>query len=128
MMFAPIFPLINASPAVKAIIGSNPVRFYQFGMAAEKVVYPYAVWRRVYGSPENYLGDRPGIDTLTLQIDCYATGSSAGSNTVRNLAVAIRDAIEGDCHITNWLGESIDPETKSHTFTFQADFWVPRVN
>lgn len=69
MMFAPIFPLINASPAVKAIIGSNPVRFYQFGMAAEKVVYPYAVWRRVYGSPENYLGDRPGIDTLTLQID-----------------------------------------------------------
>ena len=126
-MYPPVFPLINASSAVKAIIGANPVRFYQFGLAKQPPVYPYAVWRRVFGAPENYLGDRPGIDSFSIQIDCYATGNADGANTVRTLAAAIRDAIEAQCHITSWLGESIDPETKSHTFSFQADFWVNRV-
>lgn len=125
-MFAPIFPAISASTAVKAIIGSNPIRFYQFGMAPDNVQYPYAVWRRVFGAPENYLGDVPGIDSFSIQIDCYATGNAAGANTVRNLAVAIRDAIEPVSHITSWLGESIDPETKAHTFSFQSDWWVNR--
>lgn len=127
-MFPPIFPTIAASSAVKAIIGGPPnaTRFYQFGMAQDNVQYPYAVWRRVFGAPENYLGDVPGIDQFTIQVDCYAKGDSAGANTVRNLAAAIRDAIEPVSYITNWLGESIDPETKSHTFTFQCDWYVNR--
>ena len=125
-MFPPIFPAVSASTAVKALIGSNPVRFYQFGMAPQNVQYPYAVWRRVFGSPENYLGDTPGIDQFSIQVDIYASGNSAGANQVRNIAAAMRDAIEPVAYITNWLGESIDPETKSHTFTFQSDWFVNR--
>jgi hypothetical protein len=125
-MYPPIFPLVAASSAVKALIGSNPVRFYQFGMAPQNVAKPYVVWQRVFGAPENYLGDRPGIDQLTVQIDAYATEAASGAEAVRNIAVAVRDAIEGGCHITSWLGESIDPDTKNHRFSFQADFWVPR--
>jgi len=125
-LYPPIFPAIAASSAVKALIGANPVRFYQFGMAPQNVVKPYAVWQRVFGAPENYLGDVPDIDSLTLQIDVYATDAPSGAETVRNVAIAIRDAIEPVCYITSWLGESIDPDTKNHRFSFQSDWLVPR--
>jgi hypothetical protein len=87
---------------------------------------PYAVWQRVFGAPENYLSNVPNIDSFTLQIDVYAAGTTAGAQTVRDVAAAIRDAIEPECHITNWLGESIDPDTRNHRFTFQCDWFVQR--
>jgi len=125
-MYPPVFPAVAASTAVKALLGSNPVRFYQFGLAPQNVQKPYAVWTRVFGAPENYLNSVPDIDVLSIQIDVYASPESSGANTARNVAVAIRDAIEPTCHITSWLGESIDPDTKNHRFSFQADYWVPR--
>lgn len=121
-MYPPIFPAINASSAVKALIGNNPVRFYQFGLAPQNVAKPYVVWQRVFGAPENYLGDRPDIDSFTVQVDVYA--SSADS--ARTVAAAVRDAIEGACYITSWLGESIDPDTKNNRFSMQTDWLVPR--
>lgn len=125
-LYPPIFPLINASTAVKAIIGSNPVRFWQFGQNQDQPgQYPYAVWQRSSGSPENNLSAVPDIDTFTIQVDCYAVGNN-GATVVRNLAGAIRDAIEGSCHITSWLGESRDPETQAYRFTFLCDWWVDR--
>lgn len=127
-MYPPIFPAVAASPAVKAIIGSSPVRFWQFGQNDDQPFqYPYAVWQRNSGAPENYLSQSPDMDSYTIQIDCYASGATPqGAATVRNLAQAIRDAIEGSCHITSWLGESRDPTTKSYRFTFLCDWWVPR--
>ena len=126
-LYPPIFPLINASPAVKAIIGSNPVRFYQFGQNGDQPPqYPYAVWQRTSGAPENYLSQRPDMDSFSIQIDAYSDSTTNGATIVRNLAGAIRDAIEGDCHITSWLGESRDPDTKAYRFTFLCDWWVPR--
>jgi hypothetical protein len=127
-LFPPLFPLINASPAVKAIIGSNPVRFWQFGQNQDQPAqYPYAVWQRSSGEPENNLSAAPDMDGFTIQIDCYASGTN-GATTVRNLAGAIRDAIEqpNAAHITSWLGESRDPETQAYRFTFLVDFFVPR--
>ncbi|EWS53020.1 MULTISPECIES: DUF3168 domain-containing protein [unclassified Methylibium] len=122
-MYPPVFPAVAASTAVKALLGSNPVRFYQFGLAPQNVQKPYAVWQRVFGAPENYLGSTPDIDTFSIQIDVYASPDSSGANTARNVAQAIRDAIEPHCHITSWLGESVDPDTMSHRFSFQSD-WI----
>jgi len=121
-MFPPIFPAVAASSAVKALIGSNPVRFYQFGLAPQNVQKPYAVWQRMFGSPENYLGDVPDADSFTLLVDVYA--SSADS--ARSVALALRDAIEPVAYITTWLGESIDPDTKNNRFSFQVDWIVLR--
>lgn len=125
-MFTPIYPPVAASTAAKALLGSNPVRFYQFGMAPQNVQKPYAVWQRVFGTPENYISNAPDIDSYTIQVDVYASPDSSGANTARNVALAIRDAIEPHCHITSWLGESIDPDTKNHRFSFQTDWWVSR--
>lgn len=124
-MYPPIFPTIAASSAVKALIGSNPVRFYQFGQNdTQPSTYPYAVWQRIGGSPENYMGMAPDIDSFSVQIDVYATSA----NSARNVAAAIRDAIEQPqaAHITNWLGESRDPDTQSYRFTMLTDWWTPR--
>lgn len=123
-MYPPIFPAVAASGPAVALLksGTGPIRFYQFGMAPQNVAKPYAVWQRIFGSPENYLGDTPDIDSLTIQVDVYA--SSADS--ARTVAAALRDAIEPVAHITSWLGESVDPETLNNRFGFQCDFWTPR--
>lgn len=124
-MYPPIFPAVAASPACVALLkaGTGPIRFYQFGINEEQPqATPYAVWQRVSGFPENYLGHTPDIDTFTVQVDVYA----GSADQARTVAAALRDAIEPVAHITSWLGESRDPDTKKWRFTFDCDFWTPR--
>lgn len=124
-MFPPIFPVIDASSACRALLGNGGTgtRFFQFGLADQNVRKPYAVWQRVFGEPANYMGQVPDMDSFTLQIDVYADSA----NSARSVALAIRDAIEPVSYITNWLGESIDPDTKNYRFSFQNDWFVERV-
>lgn len=126
-MYPPIFQTVNV-PAVRAVLGSNPLRFYLFGEAPQNVQYPYAVWRQVYGVPENYLGSRPDIDAYTTQIDVYVSPneSSGAATKIRQIVAALRDAIEGAAYITAWIGDSRDPTTKSYVFTFQCDWLTNR--
>lgn len=124
-MYPPIFPVVRASAAVRALIGADPVRFYQFGMAPQKVAKPYVVWQRVGGSPENYIDRVPDADGFVLQVDVYAS-EQQGAEMARNVALALRDAIEPVAHITAWLGESQDPETQNYRFAFQVDWLTPR--
>lgn len=120
-MFPPVFQICAASAAVTALIGTNPVRLYPFGEAPQGVVYPYAAWQLVTGTPENYLGDLPDADNFTVQIDVYAdTAASA-----RNVAKALRDAIEPVAYVVAWRGESKDAETKRYRYSFDVD-WIVR--
>lgn len=123
-MFPPLFPAVAASAPCVALLkaGTGSVRFYQFGLAPQNVVKPYAVWQRIFGAPENYLGQMPDIDSFTLQIDAYASSA----DQVRTVAAALRDALEPVGHITNWLGESVDPATGNYRFSFSMDVWTER--
>lgn len=125
-MYPPIFAAVDV-PAVRALLksGQDTLRFYLFGKAPQNVEKPYAVWRQVSGAPENYLGNAPDIDSYTTQIDVYALPSQ-GASVARAVAKALRDAIEPHAHITFWMGDDIDPDTKNFTFRFQADWWTPR--
>lgn len=124
-MYPPIFPPVKASSACRALLqgGTGEMRFYQSGLAPQNVQKPYAVWSRVFGQPYNHMNEVPNTDTFTLQIDIYADSAESA----RNVAVAIRDAIEPVAYITNWLGESRDPDTKNYAFKFQVDWIVERV-
>lgn len=127
-MTPPIFATVNV-PAVQALLktGNGPLRFYAWGQAPQGVAYPYAVWRFAAGIPENYLGDRPDIDSQTLQVDVYAADTDAqGASKVRQIAVAMRHELETVSHITSWGREDRDPDTRAYTFTFDVDFWTPR--
>ena len=125
-MTPPIFAAVNV-PAVQALLktGSGPLRFYLFGMAPQDVAYPYAVWRQVSGTPENYISDRPDVDSFTLQVEVYANPSQ-GTEVARQVAQALSYAIEGHAYVTAWLGESIDPDTKNPTSKFQTDWLTNR--
>lgn len=127
-MLPPIFPTVNV-PAVQALLktGNGPLRFYAFGMAPDDVQKPYAVWRQVFGSPENYLGERPDMDAFKTQIDVYAADiPGQRAPMARAIANAISYAIEGAAYVTAWIGDSRDPDTKNYVVTFQADWLVPR--
>ena len=121
-MYPPVFAVCSASAAVKALIGTSPVRLYMFGMAPQNVAYPYAVWQQVGGAPENYLGQTPDIDTFTTQIDVYADTQAQA----RAVAQALSAAIEPAAHVTRWGADSQDPETKRYRSSFDVDWWTSR--
>lgn len=121
-MTPPIFSIMSASSAVKALIGSNPIRFFLFGEAPQDVATPYCVWQTIFGAPENFLGQVPDVDSWSVQIDVY--GDTASS--VRSVAQAVRNALEPVAYVTNWNGESRDPATKRYRYSFDVAFITPR--
>jgi hypothetical protein len=125
-MNPPIFHAVNV-PSVQAHLRAlrGPLRFYAFGLAPQKVEYPYAVWRTAAGTPGNTLSRRPLHDAGLFQIDVYALPSQ-GMAAVRAAAFAIRDAIEGHAHVTAWRGEDIDPQTKNYHVGFDVSWIVFR--
>lgn len=121
-MIAPVFSVCAASPAVTALLGTDPVRLYPFGQQDDAVVYPYVVWQNITGAPENYLARRPDTDSYTVQVDAYA-------NTVDEViavAMALRDAIEPHAYISRWGTQEKDPETKRYRYSFDVDWIVLR--
>ena len=117
-----IFETCATDPAVTALLGTSPVRLFPFGMAPAGVIKPYAVWQQVGGRPENYLAGVPDIDSMTLQVDAYATTSASA----RAVAAALRDAIEPVAHVVAWRGESRDAETGNYRVSFDVDWFIPR--
>src|SRR5690554_2036536 len=101
MMYPPIFEICASyAPLADLITGEGVVRFFPFGQATVQgggpAPLPYVVWQQVGGSPSNYLGDRPDIDSFVSQIDVYA----ATAESAREVAIQVRNAIEGDCYVT----------------------------
>jgi hypothetical protein len=115
----PIFALCAANVGVTALLGSNPVRFFMFGMAPQNVQKPYAVWQVVAGKPENYLAGRPDAEGHTIQVDVYGDSASQTRSTLS----AIEGAIELNCYITRYGGESRDPVTMNYRSTMDVD-WI----
>ena len=122
-MVPPIHLVCANNPAVAELLGSGSVlRLYPFGGARQKDTYPYAVWQVVSGQPENYLADRANMDAITTQVDVYAkTWHSA-----REVAAALRAAIETKAYIVNFHGESRDPVTNSYRVSFDVDWLTAR--
>lgn len=125
-MTPPIFETVDV-PAVRALLQApgKELRFYAFGRAPQSPIYPYAVWQLAYGTPENFLGQAPDVDSVGVQVDVYATRAQ-GSAEARRVVVALRDALEPACYITAWRGESVDPDTSNFRVGFDCDWVVPR--
>ena len=121
-MTPPIFQVCAADAGVTALLGTGPTRLFPFGEAPQSVTLPYAVWQTITGLPENYLGQAPDIDSFTIQIDVYADRVS----TVREVAEALRNAIEPHAYVVGWNGESTDPETGHKRYGFDVEWHVHR--
>jgi hypothetical protein len=121
-MMPPIFKLVSASQPCKDILGTKPVRFYDFDSAPQNVTKPYATWQLTLGSPENYIDCPPDIDSITIQVDCW----SESAQTTRAMAEAIRGAVEMDAHVISVNIEGRDPDTRLYRITLIIDFWLAR--
>ncbi len=122
-MTPPIFEICSADTSVQALLGDGPtLRLYPFGEALQKDRLPYAVWSIGGGQPENYLGQVPDVDLLTLHLDVY--GKTAES--AREVRDAIVAAIETEAHVVSWDGERRDAETRAYRISLTADWIVDR--
>lgn len=123
MMQPPIFSVCAADAAVTAQLGTNPTRLWPFGEAPQDGVLPYAVWQIIPGgAPENFLADRPDIDSFMLQVDVYANSDAS----VNDVTVALRDAIERHAYIVRWGAQDTSPETGHRHISFDVDWMVHR--
>lgn len=121
-MRPPIRELIAESSAVTDLLGSSPVRFYQFGEADQSTPKPYAVWQTVYGSPENKLAGIPDEDRWGVQVDAYARSPQEA----QDVAEALRDALEPSAYVVAWNGDGREPDTRLYRYSFTVEFMTER--
>lgn len=113
------FPI--AQTITPAVFGSNPIRFWSFGMSPQPVQqatdYPYAVWQHIVGLPYNSLGCPPTIAQNTIQIDIYAkTPQSLGAAVDATFtAFAVAGTVNS---FNNWPREA---DTNLYRYTLEVD-------
>jgi hypothetical protein len=120
-MFPPLFETVVADADVQSIFGTTPTKVYPVE-APPGVQYPYAVFRTIFGAPENNLGDVPDIDQWVVQVEVY----SDSITELRDATESLRDALEPTAHVTAWNGEERDFLTKAFKYSFTVEFWTPR--
>lgn len=120
-MLPPIYQHLKAAPAVTALLGANP-KVYRHGLAPQGTAAPYVVWMVISGDPQNNLSDAPGMDRLTLQVDCYATTDGG----VETLARAVRDALEPHAHMTGLPVDERETDTGLYRMALQFDYFLSR--
>lgn len=113
------FPI--AQTITPAVFGTNPVRFWSFGMSPQPVQsatdYPYAVWQHIIGLPYNAMNCPPSLAQHTIQIDIYAkTPQSAGAALDATFA-AFADAGTVNS-VQNWPREA---DTNLYRYTLEVD-------
>ncbi len=128
-MIAPVFQLLAADAAVTAIIGTSPVRCYPGGNIPQvsgkdpDALMPCVTWQSIGGMPENMLSDRPVVDRLRIQIDCWAAGPN-GFNAATALSDAVQAALELNGYCVSLNGHDYDSDTKRYRSSFDWSFWV----
>jgi hypothetical protein len=118
----PVNALLESSAAVVALLGAGTSQRVYEDTAIQDTAQPYVVWSTVGGTPENYVGELPGIDQARIQIDCY----SKGKGQARDLARAVRDAIEPTAHMIGTPISLYEAETKLYRYILEFDFLVNR--
>lgn len=125
-MLWPVYELLMADAVTVAIVSD---RVYEDVAPQETQAVdsatgrePYVVWQTIGGGMQNYLSERPGIDNARVQLDCYAETKTV----VRNLAVAVRDAIELHAHQIGQPRTEYIHAVKLFRVSMDFSFWVNR--
>lgn len=91
-----LFSLVKAGTN---LLGTDPVRFFDFGSAPQLETLPYATWQVLSGEPFNYLSGQPSDELLEVQIDIWAETAAE----CRTVARAVRRAIDPTIHISHYV-------------------------
>lgn len=98
-----LFQLVKAGTTK---LGTDPVRFFEFGSAPELETEPYATFQVLNGEPVNYLAGEPDLDIVVYQIDIW---SKTGAE-LREITKEVRAAIAPAGQIT-FFNFEWDPES-----------------
>ena len=112
-----LFQLIKADTACTDLLGSNPVKFFEFGTAPDMEQAPYATWQILAGEPFNYLAGQPSTDLIEAQIDVW--GATAAE--VRAACRAIRRALDPYITITHFFTQ-FDEESRLYRCVLRCTY------
>ena len=112
-----LFELVAANPDCTALLGSNPVKFFEFGTAPALEQPPYATWQILQGEPYNFLNGQPTNDMIEAQIDVWASTAAEARATAR----AIRRALDPFITITHFV-TGFDPESGLYRCIVRCDY------
>jgi hypothetical protein len=118
-MFPPVYQTLRANATVLAMVGD---RIGAQGWVPQDTTRPYITWFIVIGQPHDTLSEIPQSDFDSVQIDCWHQ-TEAG---VRQLAMAVRDALDVDETLNRVVVNNRDTETKLYRVGIQADFITQR--
>lgn len=117
------FPLLRADSLVVSLLGDSNGRIRaEEGRAKQGTAYPYVTWTVVDMIPQIELPETPKADACRVQVDCWADNRAS----VREVAIAVRDAIEPFHDMTTMQFYPPDPETNAYRAMLEFAFWLPR--
>lgn len=112
-----LFELVAGNPDCTALLGSNPVKFFEFGTAPALEQPPYATWQILQGEPYNFLNGQPTNDMIEAQIDVWASTAAEARATAR----AIRRALDPFIQISTYV-TGFDPESNLYRVVIRCDY------
>ena len=116
-MISDFFRILNTDDTVKAVFGSSPLRVY-LSEAPPNPVKPYAVYTIPNAAPENYLGNAPDIDNISVQCNVYAKNYTE----LKQAFGVLRTSLEADCHLVRYAINEIDRDTDLYSVRMEFDF------
>lgn len=117
-MIPNIYTLLKNVSAVQAELG-NPVRIYGWGEAPQNTPMPYATYYCLNAVPENTQDKTPQVDNVPVQIDIFGTSATE----CEKAAIAIRDALEVNNHMTSFSNPLRDAQTKAYHARLDFDIF-----
>jgi hypothetical protein len=119
----PVFSLLSASAALKALVGTTPPRIFEDSVPQELAGQrPYIVWFTVGGTPENYVSELPTMDGGRIQLDVYSTSKAE----CKAIAKLVRDLIEPEAYMISVPRSFYEADTKLYRYLLEFQFFTAR--
>jgi hypothetical protein len=119
-MESPAWTLLAAYAPLVALVPAARIR--KSGYAGESPVAPYITIQEIGGAPQNYVAERPGIDSFRPTIKVVAVTEASA----KTIAAHVRDALElrGYCEL--FIGPEFEVESKLFICILDWRFYVSR--
>lgn len=128
-LLPPIYDWAAESTLLQSMLGNSlPMRFYRHGRAPQDIAagqYDYCTWFAFTG-PENTLSEDPGIDRVSIQVDCWVRGGVDAEERIERLAQEVQRILETRGHCTGVPIDERDDKTKKFRIGVTFDIWWPR--
>jgi len=111
-----IYDTLRNNAAVAALVGNRvrPVHLRQGDP------FPAIVYTRISTEPVNDLDGHGGLDNCRFQIDCY----SEGYQELRNLAAAVKTAMNAAGHLQAGDRDLYESDLKLHRVILDFSIWT----